>query len=226
MKEANLDFAILGTEEKCNGDTARRAGNEYLADMQIRDNISTLGKYKFKKVVTGCPHCFNTIKNEYPDFGFQTEVIHHTELIANLKASDKLRLKQSAPDQTSAQEPETKQITFHDSCYLSRHNNITESPRESLTLLENAKLKEMPRNKKNGFCCGAGGARMWMEETIGKRINVERAQEAIATGADTIATSCPFCMTMMKDGVVAEQGEKTNVEVKDIAELVAEQLPS
>lgn len=211
MNEAQLNFAILGTEEKCNGDTARRAGNEYLADMQIQENIETFKKYKVKKVVTGCPHCFNTIKNEYPDFGYKTEVVHHSELLTQLVHDKKLKLKEGTLDS----------LTYHDSCYLGRHNKIYDEPREAIkTLVKDSALKEMPRHKENGFCCGAGGARMWMEETEGERVNINRAKEALETGAKTIATACPFCMTMMRDGVASQKKEK-DVEILDIAELIS-----
>ena len=215
MKQAGVSFSILGKEESCNGDTARRAGNEYLADTQIRKNCETFEKYKVKKVVTGCPHCFNTIKNEYPDFGYNVDVIHHSELIGSLVKDGKIR-----PNQ------ETKSVektTYHDSCYLGRHNDIYASPREALKQTGHSNLVEMERNKENGFCCGAGGARMWMEETIGTRINENRAQEAIATGAKTVATACPFCMTMLADGVTS-CGKEKEVEVKDIAEVVADSI--
>ena len=215
LNKANISFSILGTEEKCNGDTARRLGNEYLADMQIRENVDTFKKYKVKKVVTGCPHCFNTIKNEYPEFGYETEVIHHSELIQQLIADRKI---------TPKAVPEAAQTTtYHDSCYLGRHNDVYEEPRAALKQIPGLNLKEMPRNKENGFCCGAGGGRMWMEETIGERVNENRSQEAVNTGAGTVATACPFCMTMMTDGVKAKAPDK-GVAVKDVAELVSESL--
>ena len=212
LHEAKLSFAVLGTEEVCNGDTARRAGNEYLADMQIRQNIETFKRYKVKRVVTGCPHCFNTIKNEYPDFGFAPEqVVHHSELIATLARENRIRTPRA----------ELSQLTYHDSCYLSRHNGISNAPREALkSALPDAQLVEMPRNKDKGFCCGAGGARMWIEEKEGEKINVNRSKEAIATGATTVATACPFCMVMMRDGI-AQCDKDAQVEVKDIAEIVA-----
>lgn len=210
LKQANISFAILGTEEKCNGDSARRAGNEYLAQMQIQENIDTLKKYQVKKVVTGCPHCFNTIGNEYPDFGFQAEVVHHSQLIADLIKEGRIK-----PPADYA----GKTLTYHDSCYLGRHNKIIEEPRKALAGT-NVNLKEMPRSKEKGFCCGAGGARMWMEETKGKAINFDRAEEAVATGAEVVATACPFCMTMMRDGV-AKTDRKDDVEVLDVAELIA-----
>ena len=214
LNEAQISFSILGTEEKCNGDTARRLGNEYLADNSIRENIESFEKYNVKKIVTGCPHCFNTIKNEYPDFGYTAEVIHHTELIADLLKDGKIK--------GSAAIEQTASTTYHDSCYLGRHNQVYEGPRDSLTQLPGVSLKEMERHHEKGFCCGAGGGRMWLEETIGERVNENRAKEAIATGATTVATACPFCMTMMNDGVKAQ--EEQDIEVKDIAEIVAESI--
>jgi len=215
LQKSGTTFSILGREEKCNGDTARRVGNEYLANMQIAENVETMKRYNVKKIVTGCPHCFNTIKNEYPDFGFKSEVIHHSELIADLVANGSVK---------TGDVPESaRNVTFHDSCYLGRHNEIYNEPRTALESVIKSPLKEMPRTKENGFCCGAGGGRMWMEEHVGERINVNRAREAIGTGASTIATACPFCKTMLSDGVKTN-GADGKVQVKDIAEIVAESL--
>jgi Fe-S oxidoreductase len=216
LQDAKISFSILGKEEKCNGDTARRAGNEYLANMQIQENVETMKRYNVKKIVTGCPHCFNTIKNEYPDFGFAADVIHHSQLIDNLIAEKRIAPRKDAAAGT---------VTFHDSCYLGRHNGVYDSPRKAIESASAHPVVEMERSRDKGFCCGAGGARMWMEEKIGTKINDNRAKEAIGTGAQTVATSCPFCMTMMRDGISAN-GAEAKVKVRDIAQIVADSLPS
>ena len=209
LNKADVSFAILGSEERCNGDSARRAGNEYLAQTQMKENIETLQRYKVKKIITGCPHCFNTLRNEYPDFGFTADVEHHSTFLQTLVADKRLPAsKEVTPTKTT--------LTYHDSCYLGRHNNEYEAPRKAIA--NAGTVVEMPRNREKGFCCGAGGARMWMEETTGERINVNRAKEAVATGADTVATACPFCMTMLRDG--AKTIGADNLEVKDIAEIL------
>ena len=214
MQKANVDFRILGVEEQCNGDTARRLGNEYLAQMMMQANVETLNGYRVKKIVTGCPHCFNSLKNEYPQFGGNFEVVHHTELISQLLNEGKLELKDESV--------KTK-ITYHDSCYLGRYNGIYDSPRDPLKKINGAELIEMERNKDKGFCCGAGGGRMFLEEVEGTRINVNRADEAVKTNADTVASACPFCMTMMTDGIkTLDKAEE--VQVKDIAEIVLENI--
>lgn len=210
LKKANVDFAILGKEEKCNGDPARRAGNEYLAQMLIKENVETLNRYKPKKILTGCPHCFNTLKNEYPAFGAQYDVVHHTTFLADLIKDGKLKPKKNA---------DTGEVTFHDSCYLGRWNDVYGDPRDILAAVPELNVVEMKRTKNKGLCCGAGGARMFMEETIGKRINVERTEEALGTGAKTIAAACPFCSTMLTDGVKSKEKQDT-VHVKDVAEIL------
>ncbi len=212
MQKAGVDFRILGTEEKCNGDTARRLGNEYLAQMLMQENIETLNGYGVKKIVTGCPHCYNSLKNEFPQFGGNYEVLHHSEMINKFLEDGSIKLKNEAIK---------NKITYHDSCYLGRYNNIYDQPRDPLTMIKGAELVEMDRNRDRGFCCGAGGGRMFMEETEGTRINENRAEEALKTGADTIASACPFCMTMMSDGVKSFE-KQDDVEVKDIAELILE----
>lgn len=212
MQKAGVDFRILGTEEKCNGDTARRLGNEYLAQMMMMENVETLNNYGVKKIVTACPHCYHSLKNEYKQFGGNFEVKHHTELISELIEQGKITLKNSS---------ESQKITYHDSCYLGRYNNIYNHPRETLNRIASVNLVEMERNKSRGYCCGAGGGRMFLEDEEGGRINEERTREALETQAPTIASACPFCMTMMTDGI--KHFEKTDeVLVKDIAEIVLE----
>ena len=214
MQKANVDFRILGIEEQCNGDTARRLGNEYLAQMMMQANVETLNGYNVKKIVTGCPHCYNSLKNEYPQFGGNFEVVHHTELIDQLLKMGRLELKDDSIK---------SKVTYHDSCYLGRYNDIYDSPRDPLKMIKSIDLVEMERTRDKGFCCGAGGGRMFLEELEGTRINENRAKEAVDTKADTIASACPFCMTMMVDGI--KSLDKTEeVVVKDIIEIVLENI--
>jgi len=211
LHEAGVDFAILGEGETCTGDPARRIGNEFVFQMLARQNVETLTEAKVKKIVATCPHCFNTLGNEYEQLGLTVEVVHHTQLLAHLVAAGKL----------TPVEPIAGDVTYHDPCYLGRHNRVFDAPREVLGAA--ADLVEMPRNQERSFCCGAGGARMWMEEKIGKRINIERTEEALATGAKTIAVGCPFCHTMIGDGVTAK-AEQDNVEVVDVATVLLRSL--
>lgn len=213
MQAANVEFAVLGTKETCTGDPARRAGNEYLYQMLAQQNIETLNEHKITKIVTQCPHCMNTLGNEYKDLGGSYEVLHHSEFVEQLIAEGKLDLKENAREK----------ITFHDPCYLGRWNGKFNEPRNVLNALPGREQVEMERSKETSFCCGAGGARMWMHEHIGTPVNNERSDEAIKTGADTIAVGCPFCMTMIEDGVKVHEKDK-DVRVRDIAELVAEAL--
>ncbi len=212
LKAAGVRFAILGNEERCNGDPARRSGNEYLAQMLITENVETLNRYRVKKIVATCPHCFNILKNEYPQFGGVYEVVHHTVLLSQLLRSGKI----------TTGKHDWERTVFHDSCYIGRYNGIYNAPR-SLISLSGQALAEMRRSRSRGLCCGAGGARMFMEERVGKRINVERTQEALALNPQTIATECPFCMTMLTDGVKAENADE-RVHVRDIAEILADSL--
>ncbi|MBP1601209.1 MAG: Fe-S oxidoreductase [Acidobacteria bacterium] len=210
MDAARVRFAILGNEEKCNGDPARRAGNEYLAQMLITENVETLNRYKFRRIVATCPHCYNTLKNEYPDFGGTYEVLHHTEFLRNLVQSGRLKVRTDGGGRT----------VFHDSCYLGRYNGIYDAPRDLLKA-SGAAVTEMRRTRDRGFCCGAGGGRMFLEETVGKRVNIDRTEEALACGPETIATACPFCLTMLTDGVKAKDAD-TTVHVRDVAEVLAD----
>jgi Fe-S oxidoreductase len=213
LNHVGLKYAILGTEESCTGDPAKRAGNEFLFQMQAMSNIEVLNAYEIKKIVTACPHCFNTLKNEYPELGGHYEVIHHTELIQDLINQGKLAA-------SNGESFKGKRITYHDPCYLGRANGVYEAPREVLAQLD-SELVELKRCKSNGLCCGAGGAQMFKEPENGtKDINVERVEEALSVNPDIIAASCPFCMTMLSDGVKHFEKENT-VQVLDIAEITA-----
>lgn len=213
LDKVGINFAILGKEEACTGDPARRAGNEFLFQMMAYQNIQILNGYGIKKIVTTCPHCFNTLKNEYPELGGTYEVLHHASFLQQLIDEGKIKIKEGG-------DFKGKKISYHDSCYLGRANNIYEAPRKVLEALDVA-LVEMKRCKSNGLCCGAGGAQMFKEDEPGdKRINIERTDEALATGASVIAAACPFCNTMMTDGVKNREQEN-QVAVLDIAELIA-----
>ncbi len=216
LQKVGVKFAILGKEEACTGDPARRAGNEFLFQMMAYQNIQILNGYGIKKIVTTCPHCFNTLKNEYPELGGTYDVIHHTTFLQELIDQGKIKLKEGGTYKG-------KKISYHDSCYLGRSNNIYEAPRKVLEALE-GELIEMKRCRSNGLCCGAGGAQMFKEDEPGdKRINIERTDEALETGASVIASACPFCNTMMTDGVKNREKEGS-VAVLDIAEMIAESM--
>jgi Fe-S oxidoreductase len=208
MKRAGVDVAILGPSEMCTGDSARRSGNEYLFQMLAMPNIEMMNGMGVRKIITQCPHCFNTIKNEYPQFGGNYEVVHHSQFLEHLIATGKLDVSNASLEE---------RIVYHDSCYLGRHNDIYTAPRKVIGSLKGIDIIEMPRNGTKGMCCGAGGARMWMEENVGTKVNDERAQEAISTGASRVATACPFCYIMMDDGVKAAGKEEHEVKVADIS---------
>jgi Fe-S oxidoreductase len=210
---ASVSFAVLGEEESCTGDPARRAGNEFLFQMQAMSNIQVLNGYNIKKIVAACPHCYNTIKNEYPDLGGNYEVIHHSEYLNELINEGRLSINEN-------EELKGQHITYHDSCYLGRANQIYTAPRELIQSLQ-ADLVEMERHKQNGLCCGAGGAQMFKEPENGQKdINIERTEEALQTNAKIIASACPFCMTMLSDGIKNKEQED-EVKVLDLAELIA-----
>ena len=216
LNKVGVKYAILGKEEACTGDPARRAGNEFLFQMMAYQNIQILNGYGIKKIVTTCPHCFNTLKNEYPELGGTYDVIHHTTFLQELIDQGKIKLKEGGTYKG-------KKISYHDSCYLGRSNDIYEAPRKVLEALE-GELIEMKRCRSNGLCCGAGGAQMFKEDEPGdKRINIERADEALETGASVIASACPFCNTMMTDGVKNREKEGS-VQVLDIAEMIADSM--
>lgn len=212
LHQASVKFAILGTEESCTGDPAKRAGNEFLFQMLAMQNITVMNAYQVKKIVTACPHCFNTLKNEYPALGGQYEVIHHTSFINQLLQEGRIKVQGGAF--------KGQRITYHDSCYLGRSNNIYEAPRELIQKLD-AELVEMKRSRANGLCCGAGGAQMFKEAEKGTReVNIERADDMLEAAPKVVAAACPFCMTMLRDGVKHHNKEQ-EIQVLDVAELVA-----
>jgi Fe-S oxidoreductase len=213
LHRAGVTFGILGPKESCTGDPVRRLGNEYLYQEQGRLNISTLDEAGVKKIIATCPHCFNTIKNEYPSLGGNYEVIHHAQLLEHLVKAGKL-----TPGSAYS-----GKVTYHDPCYLGRHNRVINEPRTVLSAIPGVEQVEMRRCKERGFCCGAGGARMWLEENIGKRVNMERTEEALGTGADVVSTACPYCMIMLDDAVRAH-GKEEEVRVLDLSQLVEESL--
>jgi Fe-S oxidoreductase len=218
---AGVSFAVLGDGETCSGDPARRSGNEFVFQQLAMQNAEVFKETKVKKVVSTCAHCFNTLKNEYSQFGVELEVVHHTQLLNRLVREGKLT---PVAAETSAPK---KSITYHDPCYLGRHNQVYAPPRELLDVIPNAEMKEMPRNSERSFCCGGGGARMWMEEKIGERINLNRSTEAVETGADQIAVGCPFCRVMLSDGLTSLQADgkaREEVEVLDVAQMLLESV--
>jgi Fe-S oxidoreductase len=213
LKRAKVDFAILGNEETCTGDPARRMGNEYLYQILAEQNIQTFNSYNVKKIVTICPHCFNTIKNEYPHLGGDYEVLHYTEFVAELIKQGAIR--PLAPIETT--------LAYHDSCYLGRHNEVYEPPRDIAKAIPGLTLVEMGRNRERSFCCGAGGGHMWMEESGGQRINHVRTEQFLDTEADIIGVSCPYCLQMFEEGISAEQLE-TQKKARDLLEILDESL--
>jgi Fe-S oxidoreductase len=216
LHTAGVSFAVLGNGETCSGDPARRAGNEFVFQQLAMENAETFTETGATKVVATCAHCLNTLKNEYPAFGAQLEVVHHTQLLNRLVRDGKLT---PVPDGTGPR----RTITYHDPCYLGRHNQVYAPPRELLGVIPSAELREMPRNSERSFCCGGGGARLWMQERTGERINLNRTTEAVDTGADQIATGCPFCRVMLSDGLTVKQAEgsaRNEVEVLDVAQLL------
>jgi len=220
LNAAGISFAVLGQEESCTGDPARRMGNDYVFQMLASSNVETLNRYRMgeKTIVTACPHCFNSIGNEYSQLGGRFRVIHHSAFLKELLAGGRLRV-------IDDDAPQKRSVTLHDSCYMARYNDVVAEPRDVLGAVPGLELVEMEKNGKNAFCCGAGGGRMWMEENRGTRINASRTDQALATGAGTVATECPFCMTMLKDGLEAADGNAGGaVRAIDIAELLAESL--
>ena len=215
LEAAGVRYAVLGQEESCTGDPARRMGNEYVFQMLAAGNVETLNRYRPRKIITACPHCFNTIGNEYSQLGGNYEVVHHSQYLAGLVGEGRLRV----------DERRTQSMTIHDSCYLTRYNGVIEETRDVLRAVPGVDVREMEKSGRNTFCCGAGGGRMWMEEQRGTRINAERTRQALATGAEAVATACPFCLVMMRDGVADAGARGEGVAVQDIAEILAAGLP-
>jgi Fe-S oxidoreductase len=213
LTEAGVSWGILGKEELCCGDSLRRLGNEFVFDRMAKQNVQLFKEKGVKKIVTQCPHCFTTLKNDYRQYGLEVEVYHHSQVIDQLIASGKLRIPKKA---------ELGKVMFHDSCYLGRHNDTYEAPRQVVLAATGTAPVEFGRTRENGFCCGAGGGRMWMEEQSGTRINLERVKEALEQKPDTLCVSCPYCMTMMEDGL--KDGGVESVRVRDVAEIVAEAI--
>jgi Fe-S oxidoreductase len=211
LAQAGVNFAIMGREEKCSGDPARRIGNEFLFEMLAKENVAKLNQYEVKKVVTACPHCFNTLRNEYPQYGGRFEVYHHSEYLAKLVSDGRLK-----PQTESA-----STITFHDPCYLGRQNGVYDAPRTLVTISSRQTPVELERSREKSFCCGGGGGMSFVEEPPDQRVNQERAREILETGADTVAVGCPFCMTMLEDGINARKGSR-RVRVMDVSELLWE----
>jgi len=215
LNSAGVSWGILGREENCCGDSLRRLGNDFVFDKMARENVALFQQKGITKIITQCPHCFSTLKNDYRQYGIELEVIHHSELINELLASGRLKLNREVSD--------LGKILFHDSCYLGRHNNVYEAPRQALQAATGQPVMEMDRSGKESFCCGAGGGRMWMEEYTGERINRNRVDEALGKEPDTICVACPYCMTMFEDGLKDNKaGGQTRV--RDVAEVVAEGL--
>jgi Fe-S oxidoreductase len=213
LKKAGISFGILGPEEKCTGDPARRMGNEYLAQTMIKQNIETLNRYAVKKIITMCPHCFNSLKHEFPDFGGKYEVVHHSQFLARLVKEGRLR--------PSAQVSEA--ATYHDACYLGRYNDVFQEPRDILKSIPGLRVVEMERSRETSLCCGGGGGRLWMEETIGKKVSVERTEHALAAKAGTLVTACPYC-TIMFDDAVKVMDIEGKLKRKDIAEILEQSV--
>ena len=216
LEAAGVRYAVLGQEESCTGDPARRMGNEYVFQMLAMANVETLNRYRPRTIITACPHCFNTIGNEYSQLGGQYDVVHHSQFLSRLVGEGRLRV----------DEWRTQSLTIHDSCYLTRYNGVIGETREVLRAVPGLEIREMEKSGRNTFCCGAGGGRMWMEEQRGTRINAERTRQALATVAEAVATACPFCLVMMRDGVADAGARGDGVVVQDIAEILAAGLPA